>query len=217
MTDPVRVLIADDHALFRRGIAELINEHEQFDLVGEAEDGQRAVELARRLRPDVVLMDVHMPRLSGIGAVRRIKADDCGRILMLTVSDKDEDLLAAIKAGADGYLLKNADPQDLFRAILHVSSGRGALSPEVTAKVLAQVNRPVSDPGPSGLTPREGEVLRLVATGATTAQIALDLGVQSSTVKTHIHNLLRKLDSANRAEAVARAASLGLLDKSDID
>lgn len=213
MTEPLRILIADDHTLFRRGVAELINEDDSFALIGEATDGEEAFEMASSLQPDVILMDVHMPNVGGVEAVRRIKSEDLGRVLMLTVSEKDEDLLAAIDAGADGYLLKNAEPGALFEAIRQVAKGRSVLSPEVTGAVMQRVSRPVGDGDATMLTPREFQVLRRLAGGDTTAKIALDLGIQSSTVKTHIHNILRKTGSANRAEAVAKAASMGLLDE----
>lgn len=212
MTDPLRILIADDHTLFRRGIAELIKEDEGFKLVGEAADGQQACQMAASLEPDVILMDVHMPRMGGVEAVRKIKADDLGRVVMLTVSERDDDLLAAIQAGADGYLLKNAEPGALFEAIRNVAQGRSVLSPEVTGTVLKRVSATGVGAEKSSLSPRELQVLRRLADGATTAKIALDLGIQSSTVKTHVHNILRKTSSANRAEAVAKAASMGLLD-----
>lgn len=211
MTDRIRVLIADDHTLFRKGVVELINEHARFELVGEAGDGLEAVDLARRCDPDVILMDVHMPRQGGVDAVREIKDQHLGRVLMLTVSDKNSDLLAAIEAGADGYLLKNTEPQALYDALQEVAAGHSVLSPEVTRAVMNQAGRSPAASQKSLLTPREAEVLRQLAKGSTTAQIALALGIQPSTVKTHIHNLLGKLEAANRAEAVAKALNLGLL------
>lgn len=212
MTDRIRVLVADDHTLFRKGVVELINEHAAFELVGEAGNGAEAVELARSASPDVVLMDVHMPQMGGVEAVREIKGQDLGRVLMLTVSDKDSDLLAAIEAGADGYLLKNTEPEALYAALQDVVAGHSVLSPEVTGAVMNRAGRRTPDVQPSQLTPREAEVLEQLAKGATTAQIALALAIQPSTVKTHIHNLLQKLEAANRAEAVARALTLGVLE-----
>lgn len=213
MADPIRILLADDHALFRRGMAELLAESPEVKVIGEASDGQEAVELAEELAPDVVLMDVHMPTAGGVEAVRRLKARSQVRILMLTVSDKDEDLLGAIEAGADGYLLKNAEPGELVSAIRQVAAGHGALSPEITGKVMRSAVTRSGNADESDLSPREREVLSLLAEGLTTAQIAQELVISSSTVKTHVHHILGKLGAANRVEAVAKAADLGLLNK----
>ncbi|MDX1600704.1 MAG: response regulator transcription factor [Anaerolineales bacterium] len=215
MADPVRVLLADDHALFRRGLLELLAEADEIEVVGEASDGEQAVELAVDLAPDVILMDVHMPGGGGVEAVRRVKSEGEVRVLMLTVSDKDEDLLGAIDAGADGYLLKNAEPEELAAAIQHIAAGRGALSPEVTGKVMRQASKGSGEGNGADLSPREQEVLEHLAQGDTTAQIAQKLVISTSTVKTHIHHILRKLEAANRAEAVAIAARLGLLPPRD--
>lgn len=212
MSEAIRLLIADDHALFRRGLAELLAESREVDLVGEARDGREAVSMAIELKPDVVLLDVHMPNFGGVEAAHRLKEALPVRILMLTISDKDEDLLAAIDAGADGYLLKNAEPEALFSAIQHVAEGRAVLSPEVTSQVLRRVGEADPRPVTQGLTPRETQVLRLLAKGSTTAQMAQSLGVASSTIKTHVHNILRKMEASNRAQAVAKAAARGLLE-----
>ncbi len=216
MTEPIRVLIADDHALFRRGLCGLLAEQPDFVVAGEAGSGPEAVRLAASTAPDVVLMDVHMPEGGGVEAVRQLKASGEVRVLMLTISDRDEDLFAALAAGADGYLLKSLEPQDLYRAIRQAAQGHGALSPEVTDKVLrAAARQAVHAPSPA-LTPREREVLALLAQGASTHEIAARLVISPATVKTHVRNLLDKLEASNRAEAVARAASLGLLpDPSD--
>lgn len=211
MADPIRVLLADDHPLFRRGLAELLAESPELQVVGEAEDGRQAIEMAGQLEPDVVLMDVHMPTAGGVEAVRGLKAERDVRVLMLTVSDQDEDLLGAINAGADGYLLKNAEPQELITAIRHVAAGRGVLSPQITAKVMKQAAGVEGDPQLPALTSREKEVLAELARGRTTAQIAHELVITASTVKTHVHHILRKLEASNRAEAVAKAARMGLL------
>lgn len=215
MAEPIRVLLADDHALFRRGMAELLAESPEVEVIGEASDGQGAVELAEELAPDVILMDVHMPTGGGVAAVRRLKSASQVRVLMLTVSDKDEDLLGAIEAGADGYLLKNAEPEELVSAIRHVAAGHGALSPEITGRVMRNAAVGGSKADESDLSPREREVLALLAEGLTTAQIAHKLVISSSTVKTHVHHILRKLGASNRPEAVAKAADLGLLNKSE--
>lgn len=215
MAEPIRVLLADDHALFRRGMAELLAESPEVEVIGEASDGREAVDLAQELAPDVILMDVHMPTAGGVEAVRRLKSSTEVRVLMLTVSDKDEDLLGAIDAGADGYLLKNAEPEELVAAIRHVASGHSALSPEVTGKVMRRAAGSDAARSETDLSPREREVLLHLAQGRTTAQIAQQLVISSSTVKTHVHHILRKLEAANRTEAVAKAAELGLLDPGD--
>lgn len=215
MADPIRVLLADDHALFRRGLLELLSEDEGIEVIGEASDGERAAKMAAELSPDVILMDVHMPGAGGVEAVQKVKDQGEARVLMLTVSDKDDDLIGAIEAGADGYLLKNSEPEELVAAIRNVVAGHGALSPEVTGKVMRRAVVPGSQTAEANLSPREREVVALLAEGLTTAQIAQQLVISSSTVKTHVHHILRKLEAANRVEAVAKAADLGLLNKHD--
>lgn len=210
MTDKIRVLLADDHTLFRQGVIEILKEQRDIEVLGVAADAAEAVEQAHNLRPDVILMDVHMPNGGGVKAVRQVKADLDVQVLMLTVSSKDEDLLSAIDAGADGYLLKNVEPDALFRAIHNVAAGSGALSPEVTRTVMQQAAPPQKRPK-AELTPRELDVLNLIAQGQTTAEIALDLAIANSTVKTHVSNLKKKLAASNRAEAVAHALQQGLL------
>lgn len=212
MTEPIRVLIVDDHALFRRGLAGLLSEYRDIVLVGEAHNGHEAVALSRQCDPDVVLLDVHMPQGGGLEAVRLLKHESDVRVLMLTISDKDDDLMGAIEAGADGYLLKSAEPDELYQAIKRVAAGQSVLSPEVTARVMrAAVGSHVPQTG-VGLSPREREVLARLAQGATSAEIAADLTISENTVKTHVRHILEKLKASNRAEAVARAAALGILD-----
>lgn len=211
MAEEIRVVVADDHALFRQGLVGLINAQPHFVVVGDASSGPEAVDICRDTHPDVVLMDVHMPEGDGIQAVVELRnAGDFG-ILMLTISDKDEDLMSAIRAGADGYLLKNAEPRELFRAIGQVAEGLGALSPEITGKVMQTVATSRPGPASQSITARELEVLSLIARGATTAEIAQQLVISASTVKTHVRNIFRKLKAGNRAEAVARAVALGLI------
>lgn len=215
MGERIGVLLADDHALFRRGLAELLHESDEIEVVGEAGDGQEVVQLAAELQPDVVLLDVHMPAGGGLKAVTTLKDQQGVRVLMLTVSDKDEDLMGAIEAGADGYLLKNAEPEELISSIRHVAAGRGALSPEITSTLMQRAARSGVQADRVELTPREVEVLRRLAQGDTTAQIGQRLVIAPSTVKTHVHHILRKLDASNRAEAVAKAAEFGLLNRSN--
>jgi len=212
MPEPIKILVADDHPLFRRGLVGLLSEQADCMVVGEASSGPEAVELSRACQPDVVLLDVHMPGGGGVAVVDTLKQDVGTQVLVLTISDRDEDLMGAIEAGADGYLLKSAEPEELCHAIRQVAAGHAALSPEVTATVMRAAVR-IQDhrPGPS-LSPREREVLVQLARGATTAEIAEVLVISPSTVKTHISHILEKLGAANRAEAVAQAAALGLLD-----
>lgn len=217
MSQPIEVIVVDDHILFRRGLVGLLSEQPDLRIVGEAGNGQDAVELVKQRQPDVVLMDVHMPGMDGIKAVKELKKGTDARILMLTISDKDEDLLSALAAGADGYLLKNTEPDQLCQAIRQAYAGQGVLSPEITAQVMkaaaSSQNRHVA----SNLSQRECEVLVELAQGATTSEIAANLVISKNTVKTHIGRILKKLDVANRAEAVARASALGLIPPVDQD
>ncbi len=210
--EAIRILVADDHRLFRKGLIGLLSERREFELIGEAGDGAQAIDLARELDPDVVLMDVNMPATGGVEAVKELKTGGGPRILMLTISEKDEDLMAAIEAGADGYLLKNVDPEVLYDAIRRVTEGQGVLSPEVTGAVMNAVALATPATNEVGLSPRETEVIELLASGATTPQIASELVISQSTVKTHIKHILEKLEARNRAEAVGKAAALGILN-----
>jgi DNA-binding NarL/FixJ family response regulator len=212
MAEQIKILVVDDHTLFRRGVMELLSQEPDFALVGEAHSGLTALRLSQQLEPDVVLMDVRMPEGSGVDAVRTMKQGLEVRILMLTVSAKDQDLMDAIQAGADGYLLKSAEPEELCQAIRQVASGQAVLSPEVTATVMQAAARSRSHESQVSLSPREREVLAKLAQGATTAEVAAALVISSSTVKTHIHHILEKLGAANRAEAVGRAIAMGFLD-----
>lgn len=209
MSETIRLLVVDDHALFRQGIMKLLQEQPDFDVVGEAGNGRAAIHLAQQKRPHVILMDVHMPDSGGVEAVRSLKQTTDTYVLMLTISDKDQDLMEALAAGADGYLLKSAEPDELCRAIRQVASGHGALAPELTARVM----QAAASGGrlPVTLSAREREVLEHLAAGETTSQIAAALFISENTVKTHVRRILKKLDVANRTEAVARAAALGLL------
>lgn len=209
MTGAIRVMLVDDHDLFRQGVARLLGDHADFDVVAETGSGRDALHLAARHRPDVVLLDVHMPGRDGVETARRLKAEQDVKVLMLTVSDKDRDLLGALDAGADGYLLKNADPAQLRQAIRQVVSGGGALSPEVTPRVMAAAARGARPE--LHLSSREEQVLREIAQGATTAEIAASLSISPNTVKTHVRRIFRKLEVTNRAEAVTRAMALNLL------
>lgn len=208
MERPIRLLVVDDHALFRQGIVRLLSDDSDFMVVGEAGNGREGLRLAQREHPDVVLLDVHMPGSDGVQTAQRLKESGDVKVLMLTVSDKDRDLLGALAAGADGYLLKNLEPQQLRRAIHQVASGGGVLSPEITPRVMAAARTARST---LELSPREQQVLGELAQGATTSEIAAALHISANTVKTYVRRILRKLEASNRTEAVARAVSLGLL------
>jgi DNA-binding NarL/FixJ family response regulator len=208
----IRLVVVDDHALFRAGLISLLSEMPEFKVVGEANDGESALEVIQQTRPDVVLLDVNMPGMGGVDTVRALRRSDAPcRILMLTISKSEEDLFGAITAGADGYLLKNAEPDELRKAILLLEQGMSVLSPHVTRQVLRAIG---TDPGratDSGLSSREMDVLVCLAQGKTTIQIAGELFISENTVKTHVRHILEKLESANRAEAVSKATQMGVI------
>lgn len=210
----IRLVVVDDHALFRAGLISLLSEMPDFKVVGEAGNGKDAVELVERTRPDVILLDVNMPVMDGVETVekmRRLPQGDKLRILMLTISKSDEDLLGAIAAGADGYLLKNAEPEELEQAIRLVHQGMSVLSPQVTRQVFKAVSVEASRAPDMGLSSREMEVLECLAQGMTTVQIGEQLYISENTVKTHVRHILEKLEASNRAEAVSKALQMGLI------
>ena len=218
-TEPIRVLIVDDHALFRRGLIMVLESEEGIEVVAEAEDGEEAVRKAADAAPDVVLMDVRMPRVSGIEATRQI-ADvvPTAKILMLTVSDEEEDLYEAIKAGATGYLLKEISIEEVADAIRAVTHGQSLISPSMASKLLTEFNslaRRAEEkqqvPAPR-LTERELQVLKLVAQGGSNREIAEQLFISENTVKNHVRNILEKLHLHSRMEAVVYAVREKLLD-----
>ena len=211
MNEPIRVVVVDDHALFRRGLVGLLSEMQEFQVVGEAADGQEALAIITEQQPDVVLLDVNMPVMGGLETLSAIKREEIeAQVLMLTISQHEEDLIGSIRAGASGYLLKNAEPETLRQTILQVAAGNAVLAPEVTSQVFRLVRS--GQVGASGvLSEREIEVLRVLAQGYTTAQTASELVISENTVKTHIRHILNKLEVGNRAEAVAKATQLGLI------
>ncbi len=210
--ETIRILIADDHAVVREGLRALIRSEPGMELVGEAEDGVEAVLMTRSLRPDVILMDLVMPRQDGIAAIGEIKAEHSEpRILVLTSFAEDEQVFSAIKAGALGYLLKNASPQRLLGAIREVYRGEPSMSPTIAIKMMRELRQPSGlPPTEEPLTEREVEVLRLVAQGLTNQEIAESLVIGERTVRTHVSNILGKLHLANRTQAALYALREGL-------
>src|SRR3990172_1271443 len=206
--DRIRVILVDDQLLFRRGLRALLDEEDDFEVVGEANDGREAIELARATRPDAVLMDINMPVLNGVEATRIIKAERPEtKVVALTVSDEDQDLFEAIKAGAQGYLLKDLRPEELFEMLRGVMRGETPISPAVAGKLLNEFRkRPWHEPSETAgwdLTARELEVLQLVAEGLGNAEIASRLFIVEGTVKNHLHNILEKLHLHNHVQPPA--------------
>jgi DNA-binding NarL/FixJ family response regulator len=217
----VRLLLVDDHPVVRQGLRTFLETRADFDVVGEAGDGETAVADAARLQPDVILMDLVMPGVDGLEAIRRIRAaDPSARILVLTSFASADQVLPALRAGAAGYLLKDAAPAEVEAAIRAVHRGEGLLDPAVTPTVLASFapapggagrnQDAATDPGYASLTPREREVLGLLGRGLTNAAIARELFVAEKTVKTHVSSILAKLRLADRTQAALYAARLGL-------
>ncbi len=215
----IRVLIADDQALFRRGLCVVLGTEDHIEVVAEAENGEQAVAKAREVSPDVVLMDVRMPEVNGIDAARQIRESSPGvRVLMLTVSEDEEDLYEAIKAGANGYLLKEISVEEVAAAIRAVARGQSLVSPSMTSKLLSEfkvlakkAEERQQFPAPV-LTTRELEVLNLVARGLSNREIAERLYISENTVKNHVRNILEKLHLHSRMEAVIYAVRERLLD-----
>ncbi|MBA3414114.1 MAG: response regulator transcription factor [Chloroflexia bacterium] len=205
---PVRVLIVDDHPVVRAGLRGMLATEPEITVAGEAADGLAAVAVAAALRPDVVLMDLRMPRLDGVGATARIRAETPGvHVLVLTTYDSDADILRAIEAGATGYLLKDAPREELLGAIRAAAVGRPTLAPAVTARLLARIRSPTTEP-PSA---RELEVLRLVARGRSNREIGRELRISEATVKSHLIHLFQKLGVGDRTAAVTTALERGLI------
>ena len=216
--DIVKVLVVDDHTLFRRGIAAVLANQENLEVAGEALDGLEAIEKAKEIAPDVILMDLNMPRCSGLEAIQALQTEmPQVNILVLTVSENEADLFAAMKFGARGYVLKNTEPDELIHAILHIAQGGVIVSPLMATKLLTEFKdlsagvEKESIPGTEAdLSPREGEVLQLVAQGASNKKIADSLFISENTVKTHLRNIMEKLHLANRSQAAAYAVKRGL-------
>jgi DNA-binding NarL/FixJ family response regulator len=217
----IRVVIADDQTLVRSGLALILATHPDIDVVGEAENGAGAVEVARKVQPDIVLMDIRMPGVDGLSATRIIAADPllaATKVVMLTTYDLDEYLFEALQAGAAGFLLKGASPEDLVRGIRHVAAGEGLLAPSATRRLITEFfnSHRTSSPDNAArdrvetLTPREHEVLALMARGFSNAEIAEELIVGDNTVKTHVGHVLGKLAARDRVQAVILAYQAGV-------
>lgn len=200
----VRVLIADDHEMVRQGLAGILHSRGAFEVVAEASDGEQAVALYRTLRPDVLLLDLRMPRLDGVGVVARVRTEDpAARILVVTTYDTDDDIVRSLRAGARGYLLKDAPSQEIVTAVRAVARGEMYLPAPVAAKFVLSASRPE-------LTPREQQILMLMVSGQSNKEIGRALSIEETTVKSHVKSLFGKLGVSSRTEAAAEAARRGI-------
>lgn len=211
----IRLLVVDDHPIVRAGLVTMLGRREGLQVIGEASDGLEAIAQAQALNPDVILMDMQMPRCNGVEAIRQIKAAQPQvQVIVLTTYDDDELIWSGIQAGAKGYLLKDAPLDDLFRAIQTVATGQSLLQPSVAAKLMERISgggapRPVEQTEP--LTDREKEILALMARGSANKEIGTALFISDNTVKTHISHIFQKLEVGDRTEAVTKALRLGLI------
>jgi NarL family two-component system response regulator LiaR len=217
VNEEIRILVADDHAVVREGLRALIETEDGMTLVGEAADGVEAVHKSQALEPDVILLDLVMPRKSGIEAIREIREHDPGaRILVITSFAEDEKVFPAIKAGAQGYLLKDSSPRQLLRAVRHIHQGQPSMHPTIARKLMREIQRDSELPlAEEPLTEREAEVLSLVAQGLTNQEVADRLCVSERTVRTHVSNILSKLHLANRTQAALYALRKGFASLND--
>ncbi|MGE5303419.1 MAG: response regulator [Alphaproteobacteria bacterium] len=215
---PMRVLLVDDHTLFRKGLVGILEKDKEFQVVGEAENGAEAINKAKELRPDLVVMDIHMPGTNGIDATRRIRELlPSSKVVILTVSEKDKDLFEAIKAGAHGYLLKTLEPDELCSMLRGVFEGEAPISRLTASKILSEFAGQVtkrSENAEDELSVREKDVLQLLATGLTNKEIGKKLAMAENTVKSHLKNILNKLHLQNRVQAATYAHERGFVSQS---
>jgi NarL family two-component system response regulator LiaR len=213
LTDKIRVLIADDHAVVRQGLRAFLEVQEDIEVVGEASDGGDAVKITAALGPDVVVMDLVMPQMDGVEAIRQIRAaGSAAKVIVLTSFADDQKVFAAVRAGAAGYLLKDVSPRELAEAIRTVNRGQALLDPTVAAKLMQEFAHESRPAASRSLTDREMDVLRLIARGRSNKEIALDLGVAEKTVKTHVSSILGKLQLADRTQAALFAVRERLVE-----
>jgi DNA-binding NarL/FixJ family response regulator len=214
----IRVLLVDDHIIFRKGVAALLTNREDITIVGEAGNGQEALHAARELLPDVILMDINMPVCDGLEATRRIKRElPHIKIVMLTVADDNQEIFEAIKSGAQGYLLKNLEPAQLYELLESISRGEAPLSGTIAAKILQEFTQPTLESSQDSdmvdeLTEREISILELIVAGLTNKEIGSELFISENTVKIHLRNILEKLHLQNRIQAAVYAVRKGLVD-----
>jgi DNA-binding NarL/FixJ family response regulator len=212
MPETIQILVADDHPIVRDGLVAILSTQADFEVVGEASTGSEAAQLYARLRPDVVLMDLEMPEMDGLAALAQVREiDQDARVIIFTAFDTDERILDAVRAGAAGYLLKGAPRDDVFKAVRIVHAGGSLLEPVVASKLMQQISRE-QEVGSEALTPREQQVVQMLARGLQNKEIAVELSISERTVKFHVSSILAKLGAGNRTEAVALAAQKGLVD-----
>ena len=219
MSRPIKILLVDDHAVVRKGLSAILETEADFEVIGEAENGNQAVWKARSLQPDVILMDLVMPEKDGIAAIKDIKKDDPqAKILVITSFAEDEKVFPAIKAGALGYLLKDSSPDELMQAIHEIYQGKASLHPTIARKLIMELkeDEPKEQPSEQVLTAREVEVLNLIAHGLSNQEIANQLMVSETTVRFHVSNILGKLHLANRTQAVLYALKEGYAKLEDL-
>ena len=213
-TERIRIVVIDDHTLFRRGLTALLARVPDFEVVGEAADGIAGVRTVLACRPDVVLLDLHMPGISGIEAMQAVLREAPGtHIVLLTVSEDAEDLMAALRSGALGYLLKNIDSDFLVASVRRAAEGESVMSPEMNLKLLRELRTGGTPPVETVLSPREREIVVQLARGASNKEIARDFGVAESTVKIHVQHILRKLGLSSRVQAAVWAVEQGIVPK----
>jgi NarL family two-component system response regulator LiaR len=213
MSEPIRVLVVDDHAVVREGLRTFLSLQDGIEVVGEAADGRDGIREAERLRPNVILMDLVMPGLDGVGAMRELRRrlPEC-RVIVLTSFAQDDRLLPAIQAGAAGYLLKDVEPRELARAVRAADAGEAMLDPAVAARLVDAIAQPPGEAPPDRLTRREREVLALIGRGLSNKLIARELGISEKTVKNHVGHVLAKLGVTDRTQAALQAVRAGLID-----